>query len=51
MGLSMIFLGENSLRCVLARAIRQEPREERIGNTVERGDDAGARQNATPQGP
>ena len=27
-------------------AIRQEPREERIGNTVERGDAAGARHNA-----
>jgi len=32
-------------------AIRQEPREERIGNTVERGDAAGARRNATPKGP
>ena len=29
------------------KAIRQEPREERIGNTVERGDAAGARRNAT----
>ena len=28
-------------------AIRQEPREERIGDTVERGDAAGARQTAT----
>jgi len=28
-------------------AIRQEPREGRIGNTVERGDAAGARRNAT----
>jgi len=29
-------------------AIRQEPREGRMGNTVERGDTAGARRNATP---
>jgi hypothetical protein len=28
-------------------AIRQEPREGRIGNTVERSDTAGARRNAT----
>jgi len=28
-------------------AVRQEPREERIGNTVERGDAAGVRRNAT----
>ena len=28
-------------------AIRQKPREERIGNTVERGDTAGVRRNAT----
>ena len=28
-------------------AIRQKPREERIGNTVERGDATGARRNAT----
>jgi hypothetical protein len=28
-------------------AIRPEPREGRIGNTVERGDTAGARRNAT----
>jgi len=34
-----------ALRC--GEAIRQEPREERIGNTVERGDTAGARRNAT----
>jgi hypothetical protein len=33
------------LRC--GEAIRQEPREGRIGNTVERGDAAGARHNAT----
>jgi len=33
------------LRC--DEAIRQEPREERIGNTVERGDAAGARRNPT----
>jgi hypothetical protein len=32
-------------------AIRQEPREERIGNTVERGDEAADRPNATPKGP
>jgi len=31
-------------------AIRQEPREGRIGNTIERGDTAGARRNATPWG-
>jgi hypothetical protein len=31
-------------------AIRQEPREERVGNTVERGDTAGARRNATRRG-
>jgi len=33
------------LRC--GEAIRQEPSEERIGNTVEDGDTAGARRNAT----
>ena len=33
------------MRC--GEAIRQEPREGRIGNTVERGDAAGARPNAT----
>jgi hypothetical protein len=33
------------LRC--GEAIRQKPREGRIGNTVERGDAAGARPNAT----
>jgi len=33
------------LRC--GEVIRQEPREGRIGNTVERGDAAGARRNAT----
>jgi hypothetical protein len=37
------------LRC--GEAIRQEPREERIGgNTVERGDTAGGRRNATRRG-
>ena len=34
-----------ALRC--GEAIRQEPCEGRIGNTVERGDAAGARRNAT----
>jgi hypothetical protein len=34
-----------ALRC--GEVIRQNPREERIGNTVERGDTAGARRNAT----
>ena len=34
-----------ALRC--GEAIRQEPCEERIGNTVEHGDAAGARPNAT----
>jgi len=36
------------LRC--GEAIRQEPREGRISNTVKRGDTAGARSNATPWG-
>jgi hypothetical protein len=34
-----------ALRC--GEVIRQKPREERIGNTVERGDTAGTRRNAT----
>jgi hypothetical protein len=35
----------SALRC--GEAIRQEPREERIANTVERGDAAGDRRNTT----
>ena len=38
-------IGSTALRC--GEVIRQEPREERIGNTVERGDAAGTRRNAT----
>src|SRR6185312_8946928 len=45
---SLDHIDATALRC--GEAIRQEPREERIGNTVERGDIAGACRNATPKG-